>query len=124
MVNEDVYTRLSTDSDLAELVGDRIYPVAPQADDTQALPYVVYSVESIHSPNLDGLSPTAQHSVNVACIARKQSEAEAVAALVRGLLSDWSSGSIQWSFLTGATTEQTGDALGYVATLTFDVWSV
>ena len=82
MLQEAVYTRLSTDATVSGLVGTRIYPVL--APEGVALPYITYQRIAVdHVESVAGSSGLANALVQVDCWAASYAGANALGEAVR-----------------------------------------
>ena len=119
MVENLIYTRLSSHTALTDLVGERIYPTTPTVN-TQ-LPFVVYS-RSASAPQLHttGASNLTQHTIEIAVHAVDLSTVTAILSAVKGCLHAYRGGQIQGSFLQTQACQE--EEYGHYGLATYSVW--
>ena len=119
MVEQLVYTRLSTTTALTDLVGENIYPTTPTTN-TQ-LPFVVYS-RSASAPQLHttGASNLTQHTIEIAVHAVDLSTVTAILSAVKAALHAYRGGQIQGSFLQTQACQE--EEYGHYGLATYSVW--
>lgn len=114
-----VYNRLASSTQLAALVGERIYPVQPSPD--IVLPFISYTRTST-SPvlSMSGPSGLEEHGLDVDCWAINEDECLAVLATVKDLLNGWRGGPVQGAFITSQSSQQ--EEAGYHGSQSYSVW--
>ena len=77
-----IYDYLSNDTDVAALVGTRIYP--ERAEPNATLPYLIYSIRNTEpSPTKDGASTLDTFDVQISTFADSYSSCDSVSNVVR-----------------------------------------
>ena len=98
MIQETIYTLLTSDEVLAELVGDRVYPlIIPSQvyDQATKRPCIVYQEDGLdRSRTFCGTIALQQGTFAFDCYARRYHDAHEVATALRELLTDYEGGSI------------------------------
>lgn len=100
MMEEGIVARLLTDSGVAALVSDRVYPVSvPQASPMPAIAYVRISGQPVYTS--DGESGLASARLEIDCWGETYTSAKQVARAVIESLSAWfgTSASIVFQFV-------------------------
>lgn len=120
MFHHAIYSRLSTSENLADLVGDRIYPTIP-TEQTDP-PFIVYTPSAgMRLATLSGVSGLRQGSLTVDVVALTFAEATNIADYVTARLHGWSDRpTVQGCFLQEQTSEPQDDY--YQITQTYTVW--
>lgn len=108
-MEQEIYTILSEDDTINNLVVDRIFPVVPTQD--TELPYLVYYVSGIESVGtLQGRSDITKYELSLDYWGEDFSEIAAIATGLRTLLDGYRDAPISGIFLTEQSVEQEVDA--------------
>ena len=90
MLEEKLYTRLSTDSAVKALVGTRIYPLAAPQD--AAMPNIAYQrISGVPAIAHTGTSHMERVRIQMTCMAATYAGVKALAAAVKTSLHGWKS---------------------------------
>lgn len=109
MIGKAIYDRLTTETNVAALVGTRVYPEL--ASDQQTYPVIVYDVEDDNREDSRTLGGTSleQFMVRIVVIARNYPDVNALAKKVKDALDDqagtWGGIVVQGAFLEGESEE-------------------
>lgn len=124
-LSDTIFTRLSTDDALVALVGDHVYPVAPDTDEVDVLPFVAFTTTSRPNLTLQGTHPVAEYTVSVDVVAYHLKPVQDALAAIRSLLTDWSDeeAGVDWCFFQGEAIVQTDEGAAYVGNQQYQVWA-
>ena len=118
-LEHEIYARLNADSELAELVDDRINPQTGTINGD--LPHVTYAVTSAETmAYLRGVSSLERYSVQVDAYAVTNNEMLDVMEAVKTLLHGWSESPVMFSRLESYNTSP--EEKGYHGTQSYSVW--
>ena len=80
-----IYSLLSTNTGVTNLVGNKIYPI--EAPQTIAFPYIVFqAISNMPTNTKSGVSSMDKTRIQVTIVAKKQSEIDSIGAAVRSAL--------------------------------------
>lgn len=119
-LSEDIYSRLSTDTDLTALVpANRIYP--DEGEEGAALPIIVYGqTQAQPADGLGAATTITRFEYTVETWALRATEANQIADLVRARLNRWTGGNVHQCRWLNQTNDV--DENGWHRALSFAVW--
>ncbi len=120
MIGSIIATVLTSNTDVAEIISDRVFPVAiPQ---TIAMPCVVYYIGSNETSmhNTDG-SGVDKFTFTVDALAKRYAELDELASKIRAALNRHSAGNVQNIFYRSERDDFDHETLTYIRTMEFQM---
>lgn len=119
MIDTEVYQRISEDTALAAIVGDRIEPVLPQVD--SPLPYLYYwRLDSQENLTLDGPTTPKSYTFAFDFWSLTQADIRQISDAIYASLSTWREDGVRGAFRQTDGSEET--ERGYHGQSTYQIW--
>lgn len=107
-VNKHIYTILTGDTQLRELVGDKIYPII--AEETVSYPFIIFTKETVDAAYTKDFLTYDNVTFSVAIAANNYFETVQIAERVRAILENYRDGYFMTVLLNNVTEEYVEDA--------------
>lgn len=107
-VNKHIYTILTGDTQLRELVSDKIYPII--AEETVSYPFIIFTKETVDAAYTKDFLTYDNVTFSVAIAANNYFETVQIAERVRAILENYRDGYFMTILLNNVTEEYVEDA--------------